>query len=268
MTQNLEKYHTYPRVVGETGGKNFHFVHASADVDNVVNNTIRASFEYQGQKCSACSRLYVPDSLWPQIRDKLLAETKKIKMGQPEDFSAFMCGVIDAASFSNIKAYIDKTRANPKAATILAGGGCDHSKGYFVEPTIIQAHQPDYLTMCEEIFGPVLTVYVYPANQYEQTLRLADQTSPYGLTGSLFAQDRYALEMGAELLRDSTGNFYINDKSTGAVVGQQPFGGARTSGTNDKAGSASFLHRWVSARTIKESFVYPSTWTYPHMASP
>jgi len=265
---NLNKglYLGYPRIVGETGGKDFHFVHKSADVDNVVFQTLRAAFEYQGQKCSACSRAYFPDNLWPEIKAKLVAAVNEIKVGQPDDFTSFMGAVIDAASFKNIKNYLDHAKSSPDAE-IIVGGKCDDSVGYFVDPTVIVTTNPKFKTMQEEIFGPVLTVYVYPADKYEEALRLCDETSPYALTGALFANDRDAVVLGSRLLRHAAGNFYINDKCTGAVVGQQPFGGARASGTNDKAGSALNLLRWVSARTIKESFLPITSWKYPHMAS-
>jgi len=260
---NNRLYVSYPRMVGETGGKDFHFVHKSADVDNVVHNTLRASFEYQGQKCSACSRAYFPDNLWPEIKEKLLKNVAQIKMGQSDDFSTFFSAVIDKNSFNNIKSYIEHAKASPDAE-IIAGGKYDDSVGYFIEPTIILAKDPKYKSIQEEIFGPVLTVYVYPADKYEETLKLCDETSPYSLTGSLFARDRYAVDVGTKLLKNASGNFYINDKCTGAVVGQQPFGGARASGTNDKAGSNLNLLRWVSPRSIKENFIPLTNWTYPH----
>lgn len=266
MSQNLNArlYRDYPRMVGETGGKDFHFIHKSADLEHAVFNTLRAAFEYQGQKCSACSRAYVPDNLWPQFREKLLGELKKIKPGQSDDFSAFMSAVIDKASFQNIKRYIDEAKSSPDAE-IIAGGTYDDSKGYFVDPTVILCKKPDYRTMQEEIFGPVLSIYVYPADKFEETLKLCDETSPYALTGSIFAQDRYAVDTATKMLRYAAGNFYINDKCTGAVVGQQPFGGGRASGTNDKAGSSLNLLRWVTARTIKEGFLPLTSWPYPHM---
>jgi len=257
-------YKSYPRMVGETGGKDFHFVHESADVDNFVNSTIRAAFEYQGQKCSACSRAYIPDNLWPAIKEKFIAALKEMKQGQSDDFEAFSSAVIDKNSFENIKKYIEHAKASPDAE-IVAGGEYDDSVGYFIKSTIILAKTPKYKSMEEEIFGPVLTVYVYPHNQYEETLRLCDQTSPYALTGSIFATDRYAIAQASKILRNSAGNFYVNDKCTGAVVGQQPFGGARASGTNDKAGSSLNLLRWVSPRTIKEQFLLCKDWRYPHM---
>jgi len=265
-TENLTKglYKGYPRLVGETGGKDFHFAHPSADIDNFVNNTIRASFEYQGQKCSACSRAYVPESMWPEVKQKLVEGLKSMKMGQSDDFSCFMSAVIDKNSFDNIKRYVDFAKSS-KDAEIVCGGDFDESTGYFITPTIIQAKDPKFKTMSEEIFGPVLSIYVYPDAKYEETLHLCDETSPYALTGSIFAREREAVIVATNILRNSAGNFYVNDKSTGAVVGQQPFGGARMSGTNDKAGAALNLVRWVSPRTIKEQFLPCSDWRYPHM---
>ena len=261
---NIEKYKSYPRIVGETGGKNFLFVHSSADTKAVATAAIRGAFEYQGQKCSAASRMYVPESLWPSIKEFLLAMIKEIKMGDVTDFTNFMNAVIDKNSFRDITEYIDYAK-NASDAEILHGGEYDDSKGYFIQPTIIQTKTPKFKTMEEEIFGPVLTVYVYPDNQYEQTLQLCDETSPYALTGAIFSQDRYAVIQASKILRNAAGNFYINDKPTGAVVGQQPFGGARASGTNDKAGSIFNLIRWVSTRTIKENFVPPKNFKYPFM---
>jgi len=260
---NKKVYKGYPRIVGETGGKDFHFVHKSADVDSAVNHTLRASFEYQGQKCSACSRAYIPDTMWPEFKSKLLDALKQVKMGQPDDFTTFMSAVIDRNSFENIKRYIEEAKQSKDCEVI--GGKCDDSSGYFIEPTIVVTGNPKFKTMVEEIFGPVLTIHVYPADQYEETLRLCDSTSPYSLTGSIFAKDRVAIVTASKLLRNASGNFYINDKCTGAVVGQQPFGGARASGTNDKAGSELNLLRWVSTRTIKENFLPQPSWTYPHM---
>jgi len=260
----ISLYKGYPRIVGETGGKDFHFVHKSANVDHVVHHTIRAAFEYQGQKCSACSRAYFPDNLWPSIKEKLVAELAKVNMGQPDDFRTFMSAVIDKNSFENIKKYIEWAKAS-KDCEIISGGKYDDSVGYFIEPTVILCKDPKAKVMEEEIFGPVLSVYVYPADEYEKTLHICDETSPYSLTGSIFAQDRYAIDLGSKLLRNASGNFYVNDKCTGAVVGQQPFGGARASGTNDKAGSSLNLLRWVSARSIKENFMPITKWGYPHM---
>lgn len=262
IAQNIDTYKSFPRIVGETGGKNFHFVHETADVENVVNQTVRGAFEYSGQKCSACSRLYVPDTLWPEVKEKLVQQVQKLKVGQPDDFTSFTSSVIDKASFEKISKYIDGAKNSPDCE-ILVGGTYDKSVGYFVQPTIIQTKNPHYTTMEEEIFGPVLTVYVYQADQYEQALELCDKTGIYALTGSIFARDRHALAVAQDKLRHAAGNFYINDKSTGAVVGQQPFGGARKSGTNDKAGSAAFLSRWVSARAVKETHVPLTSWAYP-----
>jgi len=268
--ENLKKglYKGYPRIVGETGGKDFHFIHESADISNVVHQTIRGAFEYQGQKCSACSRAYMPASRWDEVKRLLVAEVKQIKMGQPEDFSNFMTAVIDKSSFNSIKNYITEAKQS-KDAEIIVGGGCDDSKGYFIEPTVVVVKDPKHKLMREEIFGPVLTIYVYPTDKgeksYLEALELCDSTSPYALTGSLFAKDRYAVSLGEQKLRNASGNFYINDKSTGAIVGQQPFGGARASGTNDKAGSHLNLLRWVSVRAIKENFVPLTSWRYPHM---
>jgi len=262
LAQNLDTYRTFPRLVGETGGKNFHMVHASADVDLVVNSTVRAAFEYQGQKCSACSRLYVPDVLWPTIRDRLVHEIGKISVGPVQDLSVFMSAVIDQASFNKIKAYIEAARADA-ACSILAGGTYDDRVGYFVQPTLIHTTDPRTVTMREEIFGPVLTVYVYPADQWEDTLRLCDDTTPYALTGALFARDVMAVHEAQRVLRHTAGNLYINDKCTGAVVGQQPFGGSRLSGTNDKSGSLLNLLRWVTPRSTKESWNALTSWSYP-----
>ncbi len=261
---NIDKYHSYPRIVGETGGKDFIFVHNSADVDEVVTGALRGAFEYQGQKCSAASRMYVPASLWDEIREKLVAETSQIKMGDVADFSNFMGAVIDQKAFNSIKEYIDFAK-NASDAEVIQGGNCDDSKGYFIEPTLIHTTNPKFKTMEEEIFGPVLTIYVYKDEDYEAALKLCDGTSPYALTGAIFAKDRYALKHMADYLKNAAGNFYINDKPTGAVVNQQPFGGARGSGTNDKAGSMQNLLRWLSARSIKETFVPPTDWRYPYM---
>jgi len=257
-------YRGYPRIVGETGGKDFHFMHNSADVDNFVYNTMRAAFEYQGQKCSACSRAYIPKSLWPQIKEKMISIAKEFKMGQSDDFSSFVSAVIDKNSFNNIQSYIEHAKSSPDAEIVL-GGKCDSSVGWFVEPTIILAKDPHYKSMEEEIFGPVLTIYIYEDDKYEETLQLCDTTSPYALTGSIFSTCRYAIATANKLLKNASGNFYINDKCTGAVVGQQPFGGARASGTNDKAGAPLNLLRWVSARTVKENFVPVTTWKYPYL---
>lgn len=262
IAMNVDSYKSYPRVVGETGGKNAHFVHSSADAQQVVLHTIRSSFEYQGQKCSACSRLYVPDNLWKDVKQGLIAEAAKIKVGPVTDFQSFCTNVINRASFDKIKSYVEHAKG-AKEAEIIVGGKCDDSVGFFVHPTIIVTTDPNFKTMQEEIFGPVLTVFVYPANEYEKYLDVCDKTSAYALTCALFAKDRQAQILGAYKLRNAAGNFYLNDKCTGAVVGQQPFGGARASGTNDKAGAALNLYRWVSARAIKENFVPVTTFTYP-----
>lgn len=263
--KNIHKYRSYPRIVGETGGKDFVMVHPSAETGPVVTALARGAFEYQGQKCSAASRAYIPSSLWADIRDGLVADVRSFSMGSPEDFRNFFNAVIDAKAFRSIADYIDHAKADP-SCEILAGGGYDDSKGYFIEPTVIVTSNPTYRTMCEEIFGPVLTIYVYPDEQFEETLEKLDQTSPYALTGAIFARDRSAIQLALNKLRNAAGNFYINDKPTGAVVAQQPFGGARASGTNDKAGSELNLLRWVSARTIKENFVPPVDYRYPFMA--
>jgi len=262
---NIDNYKSYPRIVGETGGKNFHFVHSSADIETVVNATVRGAFEYSGQKCSATSRLFAPKSIWKQIKSRLIEETKKIKMGQPDDFEIFMTAVIDKNSFNNIKQYIDYAK-NQQSCDILIGGECDDSKGYFVSPTIIETTDVNSRIMKEEIFGPVLSCYVYDDNKFEETLKLCDTTCEYALTGSFFATDRFAIDTGIKKLRQSAGNFYINDKSTGAIVGQQPFGGSRGSGTNDKAGFSSIYLRFVSLRSNKETFIPTKQWGYPHMA--
>src|SRR5467141_1399000 len=261
----LTSYAAYPRLVGETGGKDFILTHASADPDVLATGMMRGAFEYQGQKCSAASRAYIPDALWPAVRDRLLAMLAEVKVGDPADFRNFMGAVIDRKAFDKIKGYIDAAKQAP-GVKIQFGGGADDSAGYFIEPTVVEAQDPAYRTMCEEIFGPVLSVHVYPASRWAETLRLVDQTSPYALTGAIFAQDRRAVEEAKTALRYAAGNFYVNDKPTGAVVGQQPFGGARASGTNDKAGSLLNLIRWVSPRAVKENFVPPRSFSYPFMA--
>jgi 1-pyrroline-5-carboxylate dehydrogenase len=261
---NIHRYKSYPRIVGETGGKDFIVAHHSANPREVATAISRGAFEYQGQKCSAASRCYIPSNLWPEIKQMVLDDLKSMKMGGVEDFDNFINAVIDEKAFDKITGYIETARNNP-LNEIIAGGGYDKSKGYFIEPTVIETKDPQSLTMCEEIFGPVLTVYVYQPDNYEETLRLVDQTSPYGLTGSIFARNRYAIELATRKLTHAAGNFYINDKPTGAVVGQQPFGGARKSGTNDKAGAKVNLLRWVSMRTIKETFVPPVDYRYPFM---
>lgn len=264
--KNTGMYRSYPRIVGETGGKDFVIAHRSADPDVVVAALARGAFEFQGQKCSAASRAYIPSNMAAAVKKKLVEEIKSMKMGTVEDFSNFINAVIDEKSFDKIKSYIDNAKKRGSGARIWVGGNCDKSKGYFIEPTVIEASNPGYITMCDEIFGPVLTVYVYDENKFEETLKLVDSTSPYALTGSVISRDRYAIETAVNKLRNSAGNFYINDKPTGAVVGQQPFGGARASGTNDKAGSALNLYRWLSARTIKETFDPPTDYRYSFLA--
>jgi len=265
ISDNLKNMKYYPRIVGETGGKDFIFVHNSADVDALVVAALRGAFEFQGQKCSAASRMYIPKSLWKEFKEKFVAEVGKIKMGDVEDFTNFMSAVIDKGAFKSITDYI-KFAKESKDAEIITGGNFDDSKGYFIDPTTIVATNPKFKTMEEEIFGPVLTIYVYNDNKLDETLTLCDETSPYALTGAIFAQDRNAIVKMSDKLRNSAGNFYINDKPTGAVVGQQPFGGGRASGTNDKAGSAMNILRWMTARTIKETFDPPKDWRYPFMS--
>lgn len=262
---NIHKYKTYPRIVGETGGKDFIMAHKSADAKALATAISRGAFEYQGQKCSAASRAYIPSNLWEEVKGYVLEDVNSFKMGDVEDFSNFVNAVIDEASFDNIASYIENAKADGNAE-IIVGGTCDKSKGYFIEPTIIVAKDPKYVTMCEELFGPVITIYVYDENNFEETLAIVDSTSIYALTGAIVAQDRYAIELATKRLSNAAGNFYINDKPTGAVVGQQPFGGARGSGTNDKAGSMINLLRWVSPRTIKETFVPAKDYRYPFLA--
>ena len=262
--ENIPRYKSYPRIVGETGGKDFVMVHSSADVDTVATALARGSFEYQGQKCSAASRAYLPSNIAVAVKTKLVKMVESMKMGTVEDFTNFVNAVIDEKSFDNITKYINKAKKDKKAK-ILVGGNFSKKNGYFIEPTVIETTDPKYLTMCEEIFGPVLTIYTYPAAQYEKTLQILDSTSKYALTGAIIAQDRAAIELATEKLRHAAGNFYVNDKPTGAVVGQQPFGGARASGTNDKAGSMLNLYRWLSARTIKETFNPPVDFKYPFL---
>ncbi|MBT8380571.1 MAG: L-glutamate gamma-semialdehyde dehydrogenase [Ignavibacteria bacterium] len=264
ISDNLKNMKYYPRIVGETGGKDFIFAHNSADVDALVVATLRGAFEYQGQKCSAASRMYIPKSLWKEFKEKYVAEIGKIKMGDVEDFTNFMSAVIDSAAFDTITDYIKYARSS-KEAEFITGGNFDDSKGYFIEPTTIVTTNPQFKTMEEEIFGPVLTIYVYDDNNFDETLSLCDETSPYALTGAVWGQDRKAILKMSNSLRNAAGNFYINDKPTAAVVGQQPFGGGRASGTNDKAGSAMNLMRWMTARTIKETFDPPKDWSYPFM---
>jgi 1-pyrroline-5-carboxylate dehydrogenase len=262
--ENIAKYKTYPRLVGETGGKDFILAHASADGDALITAIVRGGFEYQGQKCSAASRIYIADNVWKRIKDKLVETTNSLPIGDVADFRNFMGAVIDRSSFKKLSGYIEDARKSDDAQ-IIAGGKTDDSVGYFVKPTLIQVRRPDYRTMCEELFGPVVTLYVYPENQWDDILSIVDKTSPYALTGGVFATDRKAIADAHRALRFAAGNFYVNDKPTGAVVGQQPFGGSRASGTNDKAGSMLNLLRWVSARTIKENFIPPTDHRYPFM---
>ncbi len=261
---NIEKYKSYPRIVGETGGKDFIFVHESTDREALKTAIIRGAFEFQGQKCSAASRAYIPSNVWGEIKDDLIEQTNGIKIGDPEDFTNFMSAVIDKSAFNTIKEFIDYAKESDDAE-VICGGGCDDSKGYFIEPTIILTSDPKFKTIQEEIFGPVMTIFVYDNDKFEETLHLCDETSPYALTGSIFGNDRCAIRKAMNILNNAAGNFYINDKPTGAVVGQQPFGGARASGTNDKAGSATNLLRWTSMRSIKENFIPATCYKYPFM---
>lgn len=263
--ENMGKYKSYPRIVGETGGKDFVIAHPSANPDVVATALLRGAFEYQGQKCSAASRCYIPSNLASEVKERLVAGVKSFKMGSVEDFSNFINAVIDERSFDSISRYLERAKADGDAS-ILVGGGYDKSVGYFIEPTVIETTNPRYVTMCEEIFGPVLSLFVYDEGQFSEALDLVDSTSPYALTGAVIAQDRAAVDLATKKLRNAAGNFYINDKPTGAVVGQQPFGGARASGTNDKAGSNLNLYRWLSARTIKETFNPPTDYRYPFLA--
>lgn len=262
--ENITNYKTYPRLVGETGGKDFIFAHASADVDVLVTAMVRGAFEYQGQKCSAASRAYIPKSLWRDVKEKLVSELQTIRMGDVLDFSNFMSAVIDENSFNNIKSYIEEAKKSSDVEVVF-GGNCNDEVGYFVEPTVLEAKTPNYRTMCEEIFGPVLTIYVYEDSKFEETLKICDQTSPYALTGAFLAQDKQMVEYATKILTHSAGNFYINTKPTGAVVGQQPFGGARASGTNDKAGSLWNLARWTSLRMVSETLTPPTNYRYPFL---
>jgi 1-pyrroline-5-carboxylate dehydrogenase len=261
---NIARYRSYPRLVGETGGKDFIVVHPSADAQEVAVALVRGAYEYQGQKCSAASRIYVPQSLWKEVRDRAIAMMKEIRMGDPRDFRNFVSAVIDRPAFDKISGYIADAKRHAK---ILQGGGCDARTGFYIEPTLVQTNDPGYRLLCEEIFGPVMTAYVYPDKKWAATLGIVDRTSPYALTGAVFANDRQAVREAASVLRNAAGNFYINDKPTGAVVGQQPFGGARASGTNDKAGSKLNLIRWVNTRTIKETLAPPRDFKYPFMAA-
>ena len=262
--ENIHRYRSYPRIVGETGGKDFILVHPSADVKASATAIVRGAFEYQGQKCSAASRVYIPESLWPELKKLIISDVESFKIGPTHDFSNFINAVIDEKSFDKLAKYIDQAKADADAE-IIVGGTYDKSEGYYIHPTVIKASRPDYVTMCEELFGPVLTVYVYADDKWEETLEVIDNTSIYALTGAVIAQDRYAISQASHALRNAAGNFYINDKCTGAVVGQQPFGGARGSGTNDKAGSMINLLRWVSPRTIKETFDPPTDYRYPFL---
>jgi 1-pyrroline-5-carboxylate dehydrogenase len=266
VASRLETYAAYPRLVGETGGKDFILAHPTADPEALAVAMVRGAFEYQGQKCSAASRAYVPQSLWPEVKRRALAIMAEIRMGDVTDFRNFMGAVIDKKAYDRIKGYLDKAKKD-RGVTILAGGNCDDRKGWFIEPTLIQVRDPKYVLMCEELFGPVLTVYVYPDKDWKATVSLVNTTSPYALTGAIWSQDRRAIIEADDVLRQAAGNYYINDKPTGAVVAQQPFGGARGSGTNDKAGSILNLVRWVSPRTIKETFVPPTEWRYPFMGA-
>jgi 1-pyrroline-5-carboxylate dehydrogenase len=262
---NISSYRAYPRLVGETGGKDFIFIHHSADPIAAATALTRGSFEYQGQKCSAASRAYIAKSIWPKVKEVLSAQVNDIKMGDPTDFSNFMGAVIDERSFDKLKGAIDRAQNAPDAKVIL-GGKCSKERGYFIQPTVIETTNPKYETMVKELFGPVLTVYIYDDKDFAATLELCDQSTPYALTGAFFSQDRQVIAHASEALRFAAGNFYINDKPTGAVVGQQPFGGARASGTNDKAGSMWNLIRWCSPRTIKETLSPPSDYRYPYMS--
>ena len=263
--KNMGLYKSYPRIVGETGGKDFVLAHKTANADVVATALLRGAFEFQGQKCSAASRAYIPSNIAEEVKKKLAAGVKSMKMGTVENFTNFINAVIDEKSFDKIKSYIDAAKKDPKAE-IIVGGKCDKKEGYFIQPTVIETKNAKSITMCEEIFGPVLTIYVYPANNFERALELVDTTSPYALTGAVIATDKAAIELATNKLRHSAGNFYINDKPTGAVVGQQPFGGARASGTNDKAGSMINLYRWLNARTIKETFNPPTDYHYPFLS--
>ena len=264
IANNIENFRTYPRIVGETGGKDFVMVHKSAGAAEVATALSRGAFEFQGQKCSAASRAYIPSNLWNDVKEILVSQVKSFKIGSPEDSSNFINAVIDEKAFDKIAEYIDYAKGQSDAE-IVVGGSYDKSKGYFIEPTVIVTSNPQFKTLVEEIFGPVLTIYIYPENEYEATLKLVDGTSEYALTGSIMSNDRYAIQTATKALENAAGNFYINDKPTGAVVGQQPFGGARGSGTNDKAGASMNLLRWVSARTIKETFVPPTDYKYPFL---
>ena len=257
-------YRGYPRIVGETGGKDFIVAHPSAEAQEVAVGITRGAFEFQGQKCSAASRAYIPANLWPAVKEYIIADLQSFRMGSPEDFGNFINAVIDEKSFDKIAKYIEAAKNDPDVE-IIAGGNYDKSVGYFIQPTVLLVKDPGYVTMCEEIFGPVITLYVYEEAEFEKMLDIVNETSPYALTGSIFSRDRYAIDLATSKLLHAAGNFYINDKPTGAVVGQQPFGGARSSGTNDKAGSVFNLIRWTSTRTIKETFVPPVDYRYPFL---
>jgi 1-pyrroline-5-carboxylate dehydrogenase len=261
--ERIAKYRDYPRIVGETGGKDFIVAHPSADAEALAVAIARGSFEYQGQKCSAASRVYIPQSLWPEVRDRVVAMMQEMRMGDVGDFRTFVGAVIDRKAFTKISGYVDDARRN---ATVVAGGDVRDELGYFIQPTLVETRDPGYRLMCEEIFGPVVTAHVYADDTWEETLKIIDSTSPYALTGAVFSRDRAAIQQAAAALRYSAGNFYLNDKPTGAVVGQQPFGGSRGSGTNDKAGSKLNLTRWVSARAIKETFTPPTDYRYGYMS--
>ena len=262
---HVDSYKTYPRIVGETGGKDFIFAHASADPSEIATAILRGAFEYQGQKCSAASRAFIPESLWPEIKRQVQEQLVQFKVGDVEDFKNFMGAVIDAPSFKKITGYLDRAKADT-GATIISGGGYDDAVGYFIEPTIVQVDDPNHELMTDELFGPVLGVFVYPDAQFEETLKICDEGAIYALTGAIFATDRQVIVQATDALRHSAGNFYINDKPTGAVVGQQPFGGSRKSGTNDKAGSLLNLLRWTSPRTIKENLLPARNWRYPFLS--
>jgi 1-pyrroline-5-carboxylate dehydrogenase len=259
---NLSKYRNFPRLVGECGGKNFHFVHPSADVETVINATIRSAYEFCGQKCSACSRIYVPQSLWSQVRDGIAENIRKLKIGPVDDFSVFTSAVIDEKAFNRISGYVDHAKSN---LSIIEGGQYDKSVGYFVKPTFVETKNPLDKIMTEEIFGPVLSAYAYPDSEVDKTMQILDSSTPYSLTGAIFAQDENFLKKAQEVLNYAAGNLYINDRSTGSVVGQQPFGGARMSGTNDKAGGPNYVLKWASPLTVKETYVRTSEWKYPYM---
>jgi len=261
---NIHNYKTYPRIVGETGGKDFIVAHKTANPKQVATAIARGAFEFQGQKCSAASRCYVSKSIWNDVKNNLINDVNSFKMGSPEDMSNFITAVIHEGSFDKLASYIDQAKSDDNAE-IIVGGNYDKSKGYFIEPTVILTKDPNYTTMFTELFGPVVTIFVFEDDHWEETLHLVDKTSEYALTGAVFSEDRYALELGVKILQNAAGNFYINDKPTGAVVGQQPFGGARASGTNDKAGSKLNLYRWVSPRMIKETFVTPTNYRYPFL---